>query len=74
MKDVKGYKNPNWKGGKARIICEWCKNCKYVINPEINPSSCVGCQVGVHPFPILKSMNLERICCGLHKAEEEKQK
>lgn len=51
-----------------------CKNCKYVIDPEINPSSYIGCQVGTYPFPILKSINLEWICCGLHKIEEEKQK
>lgn len=51
-----------------------CKNCEYVIDPEINPSSYVGCQASAYPFPVLKSMDLERICCGLHKTEGEKQK
>lgn len=40
-----------------------CKTCEYVIDPEINPSSYIGCQLGVYPFPILKSIDLTQLSC-----------
>ena len=46
-----------------------CKTCKYVIDPEINPSSYIGCQVGTCPFPVLKAM-VEGLCCKLHRESE----
>lgn len=40
-----------------------CKTCKYVIDPEVNPSSYIGCQLGVYPFPVLKSIDITKLSC-----------
>ena len=48
------------KGGYMKPSC---KTCEYVIDPEINPSSYVGCQLGVYPFPILKSIDITKLSC-----------
>ena len=44
-----------------------CKTCKYVIDPEINPSSYIGCQAGAYPFPVLKSVDITKLSCRLYR-------
>ena len=56
-----------------------CKICEYVIDPEINPSSYIGCQMGTYPFPILNSVDITKhpldlgfmkVSCKLYRKEK----
>ncbi len=55
-----------WKY-RVRPVKPSCKTCEYVIDPEVNSSSYVGCQLGVYPFPILKSIDITKLSCNRYR-------